>query len=64
MQSNTPLFGYALHFIMVILGTTGGSWAKSGGGYHDNSDEDDNAQGGYSPEPAAEFRDNEGIFKT
>ena len=49
---------------MVILGTTGGSWAKSGGGYHDNSDEDDNAQGGYSPEPAAEFRDNEGIFKT
>lgn len=44
-------------------GITGGSWGKEGnkskGGYQDNSDEDDNAHRGYSPEPASEYRDSE-----
>ena len=50
---------------VFISGVTGGSWGKEGnkskGGYQDNSDEDDNAHRGYSPEPASEYRDNEGI---
>ena len=40
------------------------TWGKEGnkskGGYQDNSDEDDNAHRGYSPEPASEYKDNEG----
>ena len=50
--------------IFITSGITGGSWGKDSdktkGGYQDNSDDDDNNHRQYSPEPASEYKDNEG----
>ena len=51
--------------IYITSGITGGSWGKDSdktkGGYQDNSDDDDNNHRQYSPEPASEYKDNDGM---